>query len=88
MVAKEMMATTNQLLQLNMGEGKLPGCRVDNRWLLKPRTSVIVPMLVASLADGDRLLRITVLSSLRRANAADWQLKFLGNMPLCNERLD
>ena len=39
---------------------------------------MIVPMLVASLADGAKLLRVTVLSSLRRANAADWQLKCFG----------
>ena len=47
---------------------------------------MIVPMLVASLADGAKLLRITVLSSLRRANAADWQLKCLGHMAVRNER--
>ncbi|CAK9043094.1 unnamed protein product [Durusdinium trenchii] len=69
-VAKELIsASGNQLLQLNMGEGK---------------TSVIVPMLVASLANGNYLLRITVLSSLRPANAADWQLKLGG---LLNRRL-
>ena len=41
------------------------------------RTAVIVPMLMATLADGQNLLRITVLSSLRATNAADWQLKSL-----------
>ena len=41
------------------------------------RTAVIVPMLVATLANGENLLRITVLSSLRTTNAADWQLKCL-----------
>eukprot|EP00913_Durusdinium_trenchii_P028746 g26960.t1 len=41
-------------------------------------------MLVASLANGNYLLRITVLSSLRPANAADWQLKLGG---LLNRRL-
>ena len=42
-----------------------------------PRTTVIVPMLIATLANGENLLRITVLSSLRTTNAADWQLKCL-----------
>lgn len=37
------------VLQLNMGEGK---------------SSVIVPMVAAALADGDRLLRVVVLKSL------------------------
>ena len=41
------------------------------------RTAVIVPMLMATLANGQNLLRITVLSSLRTTNAADWQLKCL-----------
>lgn len=37
------------VLQLNMGEGK---------------SSVIVPMVAAALADGERLLRVVVLKSL------------------------
>lgn len=41
------------------------------------RTAVIVPMLMATLANGQNLLRITVLSSLRTTNAADWQWKCL-----------
>ena len=49
--------TRNRLLQLNMGEGK---------------TAVIVPMVIVALADGVRLVRVTVLSSLRATNAADW----------------
>ena len=50
---------------------------------------MIVPMLVASLADGAKLLRVTVLSSLRRANAADWQLKCLVIWPCAmSGRLD
>ncbi|CAJ1346814.1 unnamed protein product [Effrenium voratum] len=64
-----MCAQENQLLQLNMGEGKPLGCQ---------STAVIVRMLVAALADGQNLLRITVLSSLLTANAADWQMKRLG----------
>ncbi|CAE7370046.1 unnamed protein product [Symbiodinium sp. KB8] len=53
----------NRLMQLNMGEGK---------------TSVIVPLLIASLADGKSLLRVTVLSSLRHSNATEWQHKLGG----------
>ncbi|CAE7813809.1 unnamed protein product [Symbiodinium sp. CCMP2592] len=71
LVAKHMMPEKaqsteelrNSLMQLNMGEGK---------------TSVIVPLLIASLADGQKLLRVTVLSSLRQTNAADWQHKIGG----------
>ncbi|KAG9960476.1 hypothetical protein KCU61_g6491, partial [Aureobasidium melanogenum] len=53
-VAKEMMSPkseTNSVMQLNMGEGK---------------SSVIVPMLAAALADGTHLVRIVVLKPLLR----------------------
>ncbi|KAI4755334.1 hypothetical protein E4T52_08277 [Aureobasidium sp. EXF-3400] len=53
-VAKEMMSSrsgSNSVMQLNMGEGK---------------SSVIVPMLAAALADGLRLVRIVVLKPLLR----------------------
>ncbi|CAE7560992.1 unnamed protein product [Symbiodinium sp. CCMP2592] len=67
LVAQKMMSggseADNCLVQLNMGEGK---------------TSVIVPLLIAALADKCNLLCITVLSSLRHSNAADWQLKLGG----------
>jgi hypothetical protein len=51
-VAKEMISPSsgcNSVLQLNMGEGK---------------SSVIVPMLAAALADGKRLVRVVVLKPL------------------------
>lgn len=53
-VAKEMMlprSGSNSVMQLNMGEGK---------------SSVIVPMLAAALADGTHLVRIVVLKPLLR----------------------
>lgn len=53
-VAKEMMfpkSETNSVMQLNMGEGK---------------SSVIVPMLAAALADGTHLVRVVVLKPLLR----------------------
>lgn len=53
-VAKEMMSPrsgSNSVMQLNMGEGK---------------SSVIVPMLAAALADGVQLVRIVVLKPLLR----------------------
>ncbi|KAG9514191.1 hypothetical protein KCV07_g8292, partial [Aureobasidium melanogenum] len=53
-VAKEMMSPrsgSNSVMQLNMGEGK---------------SSVIVPMLAAALADGIHLVRIVVLKPLLR----------------------
>ena len=51
-VACEMMSPRSQgntALQLNMGEGK---------------SSVIVPMVAAALANGRELLRVVVLKSL------------------------
>merc|ERR1719265_2150683 len=53
----------NRLLQLIMGAGK---------------TAVIVPMVVASLANGERCVRVTVPGPLYATNAADWQLKLGG----------
>ncbi|THU82236.1 hypothetical protein K435DRAFT_844470 [Dendrothele bispora CBS 962.96] len=51
-VAQEMMNpsnSANSVLQLNMGEGK---------------SSVIVPMIASSLADGRKLVRVVVLKAL------------------------
>ena len=51
-IAQEMMSPSsgaNSILQLNMGEGK---------------SSVIVPIVAAALADGKRLVRVVVLKSL------------------------
>ena len=51
-VAREMISPSscaNSIMQLNMGEGK---------------SSVIVPMVAAALADGQRLVRIVVLKPL------------------------
>jgi len=51
-VAREMFSPSSQkntVLQLNMGEGK---------------SSVITPMVAASLADGSKLVRVVVLKSL------------------------
>ncbi|THY63972.1 hypothetical protein D6C98_00911 [Aureobasidium pullulans] len=53
-VAMEMIAPRsgqNSVLQLNMGEGK---------------SSVILPMIVAALADGQRLVRVVALKPLLR----------------------
>ncbi|KAL8715171.1 MAG: hypothetical protein Q9220_001129 [cf. Caloplaca sp. 1 TL-2023] len=53
-VASEMIEPTNlsnTLMQLNMGEGK---------------SSVITPLIAASLADGNQLVRVVVLRSLSR----------------------
>jgi len=52
--AAEFTAAANTVLQLNMGEGK---------------TSVILPLLAATLADGVHLFRCTVLRSLYCTNA-------------------
>lgn len=51
-IAREMISpasSANSIMQLNMGEGK---------------SSVIVPMVAAALADGKRLVRIVVLKPL------------------------
>ncbi|KAK7442560.1 hypothetical protein VKT23_016158 [Stygiomarasmius scandens] len=51
-VANEMISpsnSSNSVLQLNMGEGK---------------SSVIVPMIAASLSNGERLVRVVVLRAL------------------------
>lgn len=51
-IAREMISPSscaNSIMQLNMGEGK---------------SSVIVPMVAAALADGQRLVRIVVLKPL------------------------
>ena len=45
------LSRENSILQLNMGEGK---------------SSVIVPMVAASLADGQKLVRVVVLKPLLR----------------------
>ncbi|KAL8989104.1 MAG: hypothetical protein Q9177_001935 [Variospora cf. flavescens] len=53
-VALEMIkpsSCANTLMQLNMGEGK---------------SSVIIPLIAAALADGDQVLRVVVLRSLAR----------------------
>jgi hypothetical protein len=63
-VAESMMKDgVSMTMQLNMGEGK---------------TTVIVPMLLLSLADGNRLARLTVLKSLFRTNVEDLTLKLGG----------
>ena len=51
-IAREMISPssgTNSIMQLNMGEGK---------------SSVIVPIVAATLADGERLVRVVVLKPL------------------------
>eukprot|EP00929_Paragymnodinium_shiwhaense_P044185 TRINITY_DN22673_c0_g1_i1.p1 TRINITY_DN22673_c0_g1~~TRINITY_DN22673_c0_g1_i1.p1 ORF type:complete len:3475 (-),score=733.29 TRINITY_DN22673_c0_g1_i1:80-10504(-) len=53
----------NRLLQYIMGAGK---------------TSVIIPMVIASLADCRRCMRVTVIGPLYATNATDWQLKLGG----------
>ena len=53
-VALEMIqpsSSSNSLIQLNMGEGK---------------SSVIIPLVAAALADGSRMVRILVLKSLSK----------------------
>jgi hypothetical protein len=55
--------TNNRLMQLNMGEGK---------------TAVIMPLVLACAANGDTLARATVLSSLYKTNASDWQYRLGG----------
>ena len=53
-IAQEMMSPSsgaNSILQLNMGEGK---------------SSVIVPIVAAALADGQKLVRVVVLKALSR----------------------
>jgi hypothetical protein len=64
-VAEQIMSDEhgNRLLQLLMGAGK---------------TAIIIPMVIASLADGQRCLRVTVIGPLYATNAADWQLKLGG----------
>ncbi|KAJ7521861.1 hypothetical protein O6H91_19G071900 [Diphasiastrum complanatum] len=59
----------NAVLQLNMGEGK---------------TSVIVPVLCASISDGQQFARLTVLSSLFRINFDALKFKLGG---LLNRRV-
>ncbi|VEU35420.1 unnamed protein product [Pseudo-nitzschia multistriata] len=61
--------TSNRLIQLNMGEGK---------------TAVIMPIVLARAARGDKLVRASVLSSLYATNASDWQYKLGG---LLNRRI-
>jgi hypothetical protein len=59
----------NTVTQLNMGEGK---------------TSVIIPLLIASLANGDNLVRIIVLNSLLKVNYSGLVQKLGG---LLNKRV-
>ncbi|KAF9512309.1 hypothetical protein BS47DRAFT_1363216 [Hydnum rufescens UP504] len=57
-IAEKMMAPPsgeNSILQLNMGEGK---------------SSVIVPMAAASLADGHKLVRVVVLKPLLKSDVS------------------
>lgn len=61
--------TNNRLMQLNMGEGK---------------TAVIMPIVLARAARGDKVVRATVLSSLYTTNSSDWQYKLGG---LLNRRV-
>lgn len=66
-VARKMIDPPNgvhSVMQLNMGEGK---------------TAVIVPILAASLANGDKLCQITVLKSLYHTNIKSLR-KCLGGM--------
>ena len=53
----------NRMLQVNMGEGK---------------SAVLMPLALVRLANGDRLARATVLSSLYKTNTLDWQTKIGG----------
>ncbi|KAJ3085954.1 hypothetical protein HK102_013653 [Quaeritorhiza haematococci] len=71
-VALKMMeppGNKSTVMQLNMGEGK---------------TSVIIPMLAAALADGARMVRLTVLKSLFQVNFNSLALKIGG---LLNRRV-
>ncbi|KAJ3086282.1 hypothetical protein HK102_013328 [Quaeritorhiza haematococci] len=71
-VARKMMdppGNKNTVMQLNMGEGK---------------TMVIIPMLAAALADGARMVRLTVLKSLFQVNFNSLALKIGG---LLNRRV-
>ena len=55
-ITNEMLATDHhksRVMQLNMGEGK---------------SSVIIPLLVSALSDGNRLVRVIVLRSLLNTN--------------------
>ena len=61
--------TNNRLMQLNMGEGK---------------TAIIMPIVLARAARGDKVVRATVLSSLYTTNSSDWQYKLGG---LLNRRV-
>ena len=66
-IAQEMMSPSsgaNSILQLNMGEGK---------------SSVIVPIVAAALANGQKLVRIVVLKALSR-QMFQVLLKTLGGM--------
>ncbi|KAL8827109.1 MAG: hypothetical protein Q9170_007144 [Blastenia crenularia] len=66
-VALEMIgpsSSSNTLMQLNMGEGK---------------SSVIIPLIAAALADGKQLLRVVVLRSLTR-QAQDTITRRLGGL--------
>lgn len=56
-------AACNAVTQLNMGEGK---------------TAVIVPMLLAELADGDTLARLYVLASIFNTNFTQLRYKLGG----------
>ncbi|KAL0478346.1 keratin type II [Acrasis kona] len=63
-VALEMLKSeSNMTLQLNMGEGK---------------TSVIVPLLASTIADGKTLARIVVLKPLLKVNFESLQQKLGG----------
>ncbi|CAD7925579.1 unnamed protein product [Amoebophrya sp. A120] len=63
-VAQEFLtATSNRLLQQNMGEGK---------------TAVTLPLVLAASARGTKLVRATVLTHLFVTNLADWQWKLGG----------
>merc|ERR1719487_2945356 len=42
------------------------------------KTAVITPMVIASLANGQCLVRVTVIGALYATNAADWQFKLGG----------
>ncbi|KAJ6561124.1 hypothetical protein DFH09DRAFT_503515 [Mycena vulgaris] len=71
-IAKQMMSPeseTNTLMQLNMGEGK---------------SSVIVPIIAAALADGKQLVRVIVLKPL---SAQMFQLLKQRVCGLANRRL-
>eukprot|EP00117_Sycon_ciliatum_P000832 scpid1751/ scgid6742/ len=71
-VARQMMEPADEehaVMQLNMGEGK---------------TSVIMPIIAAELADGDALVRLIVLTSLLNTNCNQLIFKLGG---LLNRRV-